>query len=196
MQRLYPGVTWREDPTKRVVYLTFDDGPIPDITPQVLDILATYGVKATFFMVGENVVKHPDVFQLVVDGGHRVANHTYNHVKGLLMPLSDYMDNVEQAEAVLGDDCYLFRPPYGRMRTDIKNALRHEGYKIVLWDVLTHDYNSKYSADRMMNIIRKYTRNGSIINFHDSLRSGERMLDCLKPCIEWLQAEGYEIKTL
>ncbi len=193
IQRLYVGVHWRMSHKRKAVYLTFDDGPIPEVTPQVLAILDRYGVKATFFMVGENVVKHPDVFQQVRDGGHAIGNHTYNHMKGLRVRTRAYINNIEKADAVLGR---LFRPPYGRFWIWQKLALFRRGYEMYLWDVLTHDYNSNYTPERMLAVIKRYTRNGSIINFHDSVKSNERMLAVLPQAIEWLQQEGYEILPL
>lgn len=194
-QRLYVGVYWRMDSRRKAVYLTFDDGPIPEVTPQVLAILDRYGVKATFFMVGENAVKHPEVFEQVRAGGHSIGNHTYNHIKGLRVRTHAYLNNIGKADSVLGGTC-LFRPPYGRFWIWQKLALFRQGYEMYLWDVLTHDYNPNYTPERMLAVIQRYTRNGSIINFHDSLKSNERMLEVLPQAIEWLQQEGYEILPL
>ncbi len=194
-QRLYAGVHWRMDRRRKAVYLTFDDGPIPEVTPRVLAVLDRYGVKGTFFMVGENVVKYPEVYAMVRAGGHTIGNHTYNHMKGLRVRTRTYIDNVEKADAVLGGT-RLFRPPYGRFRVWQKQALFRRGYGMYLWDVLTHDYNPNYTPERMLSVIKRYTRNGSIINFHDSVKSNERMLAVLPQAIEWLQQEGYEILPL
>ncbi len=194
-QRLYVGITWRMDTHRKAVYLTFDDGPIPEVTPQVLAILDRYGVKGTFFMVGENAVKHPEVFQQVVNAGHSIGNHTYNHLKGLRVSTRSYLANIAKAEAVLGDT-HLFRPPYGRFWIWQKLAVFRAGYGMYLWDVLTHDYNPNYTAEQMLDVVKRYTRNGSIINFHDSVKSNERMLTALPMVIEWLQQEGYEILPL
>lgn len=194
LQRLYPGVIWRKNTSSKVVFLTFDDGPIPEVTPQVLDILREKNVKATFFMVGENAVRYPDLLTKVQEEGHAVGNHTYNHVKGVRCSTEEYMENVAKADAVL--HTRLFRPPYGKMKPKQKQAILDLGYQIFLWDVLTHDYNDVYSAEQMMCIIRRYTRPGSIINFHDSLRSGDRMLTCLSEAIDWLKSEGYQFEIL
>ncbi|MGM9837534.1 MAG: polysaccharide deacetylase family protein [Paludibacteraceae bacterium] len=194
-QYLYRGVIWRMDTTKKVVYLTFDDGPIPEVTPQVLAVLKRYGVKATFFMVGENADKYPELYEQVRAEGHSVGNHTYNHMKGLCVSTRTYMDNIAKADAVLGGT-RLFRPPYGRFWIWQKWALFRAGYRMYLWDVLTHDYNACYSPERMLAIIKRYTRNGSIINFHDSVKSSDRMLATLPRAIEWLQQEGYDIQPL
>lgn len=146
-------------------------------------------------MVGENAVKHPEVFEQVRAGGHSIGNHTYNHIKGLRVHTRAYLNNTGKADSVLGGTC-LFRPPYGRFWIWQKLALFRQGYEMYLWDVLTHDYNPGYTPERMLAVIQRYTRNGSIINFHDSLKSNERMLEVLPQAIEWLQQEGYEILPL
>lgn len=191
-QKMYSSVHWRINPKRKAVYLTFDDGPIPEVTPRVLDILRKYGVKATFFMVADNVRKYPEIYRQVVEEGHAVGNHTMHHVKGLRMSQSRYLQEVDAAAALLGNT-RLFRPPYGRTWWWQRRAIRQRGYEIYLWDVLTHDYNARYTPERMLAIVQRYTRNGSIINFHDSVKSNERMLAVLPQVIEWLQAEGYEI---
>lgn len=194
LQRLYRGVVWRMDPSSKVVYLTFDDGPIPECTPQILDILAQYGVKATFFMVGENVERYPELLARVRREGHAVGNHTYHHLKGFKTCTHAYLQDVQQANAIL--QTHLFRPPHGRMKYSQKKALRLAGQTIYLWDVLTHDYNPCYSVEKMLSVVKRYTRNGSIIVMHDSLKSKDRMLKVLPLVIQWLHAEGYKCETL
>ncbi len=188
-QALYPYAVFR---TGKAVYLTFDDGPIPEVTPQVLEILERYRVKATFFMVGENIDKHPEVFEMVVRGGHAVGNHTYNHLKGWGTSFRDYMDNV----AKWPKKTTLFRPPYGKATLRQRRALVKRGYRLIYWDVLTRDYDASVSAEAIMATIRRDTRPGSIINFHDSLKSAERTLAVLPQAIEWLQAQGYELTLI
>ncbi len=195
LQHLYHGVVWRGNKRKRCVYLTFDDGPIPEVTPQLLDILKQEGVHATFFMVGQKAEEYPEIKERVKREGHAIGNHTYNHLKGILYSKNDYIANVMKADRLL-DGTRLFRPPYGRMGWRQKHALRQLGFKICLWDVLTHDYDKNYSAERMVAIIKRYTRNGSIINFHDSVKSNERMLEAVKQTITWLKEEGYSIDVL
>lgn len=190
LQRLYSGVEWRISPSSKVVYLTFDDGPVPECTPEVLDILADYHVHATFFMVGENAFRYPELVARVRAEGHAVGNHTYHHLKGFRFSTGTYLKNIAQADKIL--HTRLFRPPYGRMHYAEKRALLDAGYRICLWDVLTHDYNPSYSPERMLSVIRHYTRRGSIINFHDSVKSRDRLLKVLPPAIEWLLNEGYQ----
>lgn len=198
LQRMYRGVTWRLVTHDKCVYLTFDDGPIPEVTPAILDVLAKYGVKATFFVVGENVQKYPQVYARVIAEGHRVGNHTMHHIKGTKCSLEDYMYDVDACEQMIGQSRKprLFRPPYGKIKPSQKRAVLNRGYEIILWDVLTHDYNPRYTPEKMLKIVQRYTRNGSIINFHDSVKSGARTIEVLPQVIEWLQAEGYDIQTL
>lgn len=207
IQRLYRGVVWRKQPqgvqpSGKVVYLTFDDGCIPEVTPKVLDILGHYGVKATFFCVGDNVSKYPDLFRRIVAEGHAVGNHTFHHLAGWRTRSADYTADVANADrcmaATIGQGWHyptLFRPPYGRMRSSQKRALRRT-HKIVLWDVLTHDYNHRYSTEKILSIVRRYSRNGSIVVFHDSLKSADRMLPALPKAIEYWLSAGYTLSTL
>lgn len=205
-QRLYPYAIFRlrqkeqSNEVHKVAYLTFDDGPIPEVTPRVLDILKQYGVKATFFMVGENIDKYPDLYRRVIAEGHAVGNHTYHHVKGMKMFTAKYLDEVEEWEKAAERHAHvstrLFRPPYGRTWWWQRKAIAQRGYQIYLWDVLTHDYSACQSPEKMMKTIRRYTRNGSIINFHDSIKSNERMLDTLPQAIQFLQSHGYTLLPL
>jgi len=200
-------------PDRRVVYLTFDDGSIPEVTPAILDVLKQYNVKATFFVVGENIEKYTHIYARVMEEGHRVGNHTYHHVKGSKCSLDEYLREVEACEEAIriqnsgfrsqnsdvriqDSGVRLYRPPYGKMTGRQKRAILERGYKIVLWDVLTHDYNAHYSPEKMLRIVQRYTRDGSIINFHDSVKSGQRTIEVLPKVIEWLQAEGYQIEVL
>lgn len=193
-------------PDRRVVYLTFDDGSIPEVTPAILDVLKQYNVKATFFVVGENIEKYAHIYARVVEEGHRVGNHTYHHVKGSKCSLDEYLREVEACEEAMQkssnvqifkySNIPLFRPPYGKMTFRQKRAILNRGYKIILWDVLTHDYNAHYSPEKMLRIVQRYTRNGSIINFHDSVKSGARTIEVLPKVIKWLQSNGYTLATL
>ena len=201
-QRLFPYGLFH---TGEAVYLTFDDGPIPEVTPKVLEILNHYGVKATFFMVGENVDKHPEVFEQVVKAGHSVGNHTYNHMKGWSRSHSEYLANITKCQETIEGHMpngyptqalNLFRPPYGKAWLWQRRALVKQGYRLIYWDILTRDYDRHVSPERMLTQIKQEVRPGSIINFHDSLKSNERMLAVLPQAIEFLQSKGYEIKSL
>lgn len=182
------------NPSSKVVYLTFDDGPIPEVTPQVLDILAQHGVKATFFMVGENAERYAALVDRVRAEGHVVGNHTYRHMRGHQSCYQAYVSDALQGEQLL--HTRLFRPPHGRMRFSQKRAMLNAGYTIYLWDVLTHDYNPCYTSAKMLAVVQRYTRNGSIIVFHDSLKAGDRMLHTLPEVITWLKQEGYQFGVL
>ena len=203
MQRMYRGVTWRRvtrdaDAGKpaKIAYLTFDDGCIPEVTPAILDILAKYGVKATFFVVGDNIQKYPHIYARVLKEGHRVGNHTFHHSKGTQFATDDYIRDIDACQQAMRQSIGLFRPPYGKMKPSQKRAVLSRGYEIILWDVLTHDYNPRYTPEKMLRVVKRYTRPGSIINFHDSVKSGARTIAVLPQVIEWLQAEGYAIQTL
>lgn len=192
IRQLYPRAYWRMNASERAVYLTFDDGPIPEVTPWVLDVLDRYKIKATFFMVGDNVRKHPEEFKMVVERGHRIGNHTYNHLKGVEQRTQHYMGNIEKANSYLATD--LFRPPHGLMRPGQYRALS-ERYRIIMWDLVTRDYNPKLNGRQILGKVKRYARNGSIITFHDSLRSVHNLHYALPRAIEWLLQEGYEFKV-
>jgi len=193
LKLFYPKGIFRKDPEDHSVYLTFDDGPIPEVTPWLLETLDKYGVKATFFIVGDNARKYPELLQEIIKRGHRLGNHTFNHVRSMRMRTPDYIDNVSKCDRYFKTK--LFRPPHGIMK---KWAYRYmlESYDIVFYDVITRDYNEKLGGIKVFDNVRKYTRNGSIIVFHDSLRSEKNLKYALPKAIEWLMAEGYQFKTL
>ena len=189
---LYPRATWRMDRNEKAVYLTFDDGPIPEATPFILDTLSQYGIKATFFMVGDNVRKYHELYNKVVAAGHRIGNHTFNHIGGFRHTITTYKANADKADQLLHTD--LFRPPHGWMRWDQYIWLRRK-YRIVMWDLVTRDYSKWMTAEDVLNNVKRYTRNGSIITFHDSLKSIDKLHYALPEAIKWLKAEGYEFKV-
>ena len=190
---LYPSAIWRMDKDKKAVYLTFDDGPIPRVTPWVLDVLDRYGIKATFFMVGDNIRKHPDEFRMVVERGHRIGNHTFNHIRGLSYDINSYLENTDKACRMMMNT-NLFRPPHGYMSPKQYAELKKR-YKIIMWDLVTRDYNRKFTGEQILQKVKKYARNGSIITFHDSLKSEENIKYALPKAIEWLMEQGYEFKV-
>lgn len=189
----YPSAIWRMDKDKKAVYLTFDDGPIPRVTPWVLDVLDRYGIKATFFMVGDNIRKHPDEFRMVVERGHRIGNHTFNHIRGLSYDINSYLENTDKACRMMMNT-NLFRPPHGYMSPKQYAELKKR-YKIIMWDLVTRDYNRKFTGEQILQKVKKYARNGSIITFHDSLKSEENIRYALPKAIEWLMEQGYEFKV-
>ena len=193
IRALYPGAIWRMDPKEKAVYLTFDDGPIPEITPWVLNLLDKYGIKATFFLVGDNVRKHPEEFKMIIERGHRVGNHTFNHIRGFEYLTKNYLANTDKANEMIKSD--LFRPPHGHMRAHQYYVLRKK-YKIIMWDLVTRDYSNKLNGEQVFEKVKHYVRNGSIITFHDSLKSEENMKYALPRSIEWLLELGYQFKLL
>lgn len=191
-RQLYPRACWRMNASERAVYLTFDDGPIPEVTPWVLNVLDKYKIKATFFMVGDNVRKHPDEYRMVVEHGHRIGNHTYNHLKGIEQSTKRYVANVDKADCHLSTN--LFRPPHGLMRRSQYRTLS-ERYRIIMWDLVTRDYNPKLTGEQVLDKVKHYVRPGSIITFHDSLRAVDNLYYALPRAIEWLQSQDYEFKV-
>ncbi len=189
---LYPRATWRMDKHEKAVYLTFDDGPIPEATPFILATLAEFGIHATFFMVGDNVRKYPDLYRQVVEAGHRIGNHTYNHMGGIKHTIRTYSANARKADELLHTN--LFRPPHGWMRLAQYFWLGRK-YRIVMWDLVTRDYSKWMTAEDVLNNVKKYARNGSIITFHDSLKSIDKLRYALPESIKWLKEQGYEFKT-
>jgi peptidoglycan-N-acetylglucosamine deacetylase len=193
LRPLWGKVVWRKDPSSKVIYLTFDDGPVPEVTPLVLDLLDEYNVKATFFCVGENVEKYPDIYNEVLKRGHKTGNHTHNHLKGISVSTEEYVANVQKAAERI--DSNLFRPPFGRIKTKQKKALR-ENYEIVMWDLVTQDYNKNLSPETILHYIKRYSRNGSLVVFHDSIKAERNMLAVLPLAIEYWNSKGYRFEVL
>lgn len=190
----FPGSLWRQPIVgKKVVYLTFDDGPIPDVTPWVLNLLAKEGVKATFFCVGDNVQKNPAVYSSILAQGHRVGNHTFNHIQGWRKWTKGYLRNTKLAAEYIQSD--LFRPPHGHIRL-LQYILLRRMYKIVMWDVVTRDYSKLLTGDEVFDNVKKYTRDGSILVFHDSLKAEQNMKYALAKSIPWLREQGYSFELL
>ena len=191
-RNLYPKALWRMNPDEKAVYLTFDDGPIPVITPWVVDLLSRYGIKATFFMVGDNVHKFPQEYMQVIEAGHRVGNHTFNHLKGLFTSTQEYIDNVDQADAFIHSN--LFRPPHGLLRRSQYTELSKR-YQFVMGDLVTRDYSFRLYGEDVLANVKRYARNGSIITFHDSMRSESNLRHALPRAIDWLMEQGYSFKV-
>lgn len=185
----YRGCTWRRKTKEKVIYLTFDDGPIPETTPFLLDLLDEYNWKATFFCVGENVQKYPDLYREILARGHRTGNHTFNHMKGYRSGIEEYVENVRKASEYI--DSNLFRPPHGRMRSHQRKNLR-EHYEIIMWDILTQDYNKSLTPEYILGKIRRLSRKGSIVVFHDSIKSRNNMLATLPRAIEFWNEQGFK----
>lgn len=190
----FPEGVWRiKHNAGPTVYLTFDDGPVPEVTPRVLEILERYGVKATFFMVGDNARRHPELLRAVRAAGHAVGNHTMHHLQGRHTNWRTYARDVEEAAAYL--DTILFRPPHGIIRPKQMHVVNNR-YNVVMYDLVTRDYAQKLTADDVFNNVRRFARNGSIIVFHDSLKAAPRTLSALPRAIEYLLSQGFRLETI
>lgn len=193
---LYPETIWRIPvPGKeKNIYLTFDDGPIPEVTPWVLNLLDHYQVKATFFCVGENVARNRELYEEIKLQGHSTGNHTMNHIQGIKYTTQNYVRNVEAANQLIKSQ--LFRPPHGHMRFSQLLTLQKLDYHIIMWDVVTRDYSKKLNGEDVFNNVKKFVRNGSIIVFHDSLKSQKNLRYALPKSIEWLLEKGYSFERI
>jgi peptidoglycan-N-acetylglucosamine deacetylase len=196
LKKLYPQLIWDSGKHNRAIYLTFDDGPIPIVTPFVLNILEQYKAKATFFCIGDNATKHTDIFEKVKEAGHAIGNHTFNHLKGWDTDDRVYLQNFIQADEVFHTS--LFRPPYGRIKRSQIKLLKAQqpNLQIIMWDVLSGDFDIKLSPAKCLQNVLKHTRPGSIVVFHDSLKAFERLEYVLPRAMEVWSNEGYTFSPL
>jgi peptidoglycan/xylan/chitin deacetylase (PgdA/CDA1 family) len=193
LQAFMPAYTWRRDTQERVLHLTFDDGPIPEVTPWVLDTLRGHSAKATFFCVGENVVKHPAIFQQIIEEGHAIGNHTYNHLNGWHTDPIVYLNNVRRCARVVNSR--LFRPPYGRLTPRQRMFLvRH--FQIIMWDVLSGDYDANISPQQCLQNVLDNAQPGSIVLMHDSLKAERNVRFALPAVLEHFEGKGYRFEKL
>lgn len=190
---LFPETIWRIHKKEHTVYLTFDDGPISEVTPWVLDTLDKYGVKATFFVVGDNVARNPELYQEILRRGHSVGNHTMTHIQGAKVSTRKYLHDVFRAVEHIHST--LFRPPHGLIRFGQSFVLRSH-FTIIMYDLVTRDYSKKLTGEQVLDNVKKYARNGSIIVFHDSLKAEKNMKYALPRAIEWLQQQGYKFSAI
>ncbi len=193
LRKIYPKAIWRVPTVEKKIFLTFDDGPVPVITPWVLDVLKNENIKATFFCVGENVAKNPEIYQRVLDEKHAVGNHTYNHLKGWNTHGIQYVKNVIKCAEVVNSK--LFRPPYGRIKNS-QLTLINKQYSVIMWDVLSGDYDKKTSPEQCLKNVVDNIRNGSIIVFHDSHKAQKNMEYALPKFIQFAKEKGYVFETL
>lgn len=195
---LYPRAVWRgarhDAAGHPTVYLTFDDGPVPEVTPAVLDILDRHDARATFFMVADNAARHPELLDMVRSRGHAVGNHTFHHLQGIRTSGSGYLADVTAADTVLRSR--LFRAPHGLMRRGQYRALADAGFTIVFHDLVTRDYSSRLTPDDVLRNVRRLARPGSIIVFHDSVKARTNVLGALGSALEWLRGQGYTFSLI
>lgn len=198
IHRFFHRYTWRMNPKEKTIYLTFDDGPNDLATTEVLDILNSFNITATFFCVGENVLKYPEMMNRIVSEGHSIGNHTHNHLKGWTCPSKTYFENVEKAAKGLSvyTNSNLFRPPYGRIRKEQATNIIEHGYRIIMWDILSYDYDKTLNINQCIKKISQKTRNGSIVVFHDSLKSRKQTNQILPLYIQNMLDQGFQFKRL
>lgn len=182
------GFLWAVNTPRKEVFLTFDDGPQPGVTDWVLDTLKQYNAKATFFCIGHNVASHPELYQRIIDEGHRIGNHTYNHINGLKSSNAEYIANIEKACKVIDSD--LFRPPYGKLRRMQARWVKKH-FKPVMWSVLAADWDKEVSPEECYKNVVTHTKSGAVIVFHDSLKAEKNMRYALPKYLEFLKQEGY-----
>jgi len=193
VQALFPGLIWKMSDNHKTIYLTFDDGPIPEVTPWVLDTLKQYGAKATFFCVGDNVRKYPEVFEKVMEEGHSVGNHTFNHLSGWATENISYFHNIRHCARMVHSG--LFRPPYGKMKPSQVHFLQRH-YRIIMWDVLSGDFDKDIRPEGCAQNVIQHAGPGSIVVFHDSLKSEANLRYALPQVLEHFTAEGFSFSSL
>ena len=199
-KKMFPNYIWNMPVSEKVIYLTFDDGPTPEVTNWTLDVLQQYNAKATFFCIGSNIEKHPDIFQQILDKGHTIGNHTQNHIKGWTSKTKAYLKDVLSAQVIINkvlvNDNLLFRPPYGQIKPKQGKKLMGLNYKIVMWDVLSFDWDKTVSKEACLNNVISTAKQGSIIVFHDSIKASKNMQFALPKVLEYFTNKRYTFKSL
>jgi peptidoglycan/xylan/chitin deacetylase (PgdA/CDA1 family) len=202
IKRLFQNLTWEINTSKKVIYLTFDDGPTPKITNWVLSELEKHNAKATFFCIGKNILNHPDIFENIVTKGHAVGNHTNNHINSWKKQARLYIENVNQAQKILDpilnvtNSVKLFRPPYGKLTLSVTKKLLKEDYKIIMWDVLSGDFDQSISKEKCLKNVIKNTTSGSIIVFHDSVKASEKLQFALPKILDHFSKKGFSFEII
>ncbi len=193
IKNAFGNITWKINTDEKVVYLTFDDGPIPEITEKILLALDLFDAKATFFCVGENVKKYPRIYDKILNAGHTTGNHTFSHLNGLKTSTEEYIENIERASQYI--DSKLFRPPHGRMKSSQQNLIE-KNYRIILWDVLSYDFNKKLSKEKCFSNVKHFTRPGSVIVFHDNIKATKNMFYALTQTLLLYKEAGYRFDAI
>lgn len=192
-QALFPNFIWRLPTKEKSLHLTFDDGPVPEVTPWVLDVLKKYKAKATFFCVGDNIKKHPQIFERITAEGHSVGNHSFNHLSGWTTDNISYFHNIRYCASLV--DSKYFRPPYGRIRPTQAHFLQRH-YKIIMWDVLSGDFDSEISNEQCYNNVMNNAKEGSIVVFHDNIKALEKLRYTLPKVLESYSEMGYRFDSI
>jgi len=197
---IYRDQVWGFSPKKKEIYLTFDDGPTPKITDWVLKTLDQYKAKATFFCIGNNIKKHPIIFNKIIDDGHAIGNHTYNHLNGWKTPTKEYLDSVFKTEKLIEKyqitNSKIFRPPYGKIKPSQAKTILKSGYNIIMWSVLSADFDVTINDNVCFNNVVNSSDNGSIIVFHDSVKAFEKLQIVLPKVLEHFSNKGYIFKRI
>lgn len=202
VKNLFSNYVWSISTTEPKVYLTFDDGPTPEITEWVLEQLKQYDAKATFFCIGINIEKHPEIFKKIITDGHSFGNHTFNHKKGWKTSNQTYFEEVDTCEKSIqkfsckSPQTKLFRPPYGKIKTSQSKVLREKGYKIIMWDVLSVDFDATINPEKCLNNVIKNIANGSIVVFHDSVKAFPNLEYALPKTLDFLKNKGFVCEKL
>ena len=200
--RIFSKYTWRFSISKKEIYLTFDDGPTPEITTFVLNELKKHNAKATFFCIGKNISTHPEIFKQIIKEDHSVGNHTQNHLNGWKNKTQDYIKNTLEVERILQLSNFktlklnLFRPPYGKIKQKQAKYLLSKGYKIIMWSVLSGDFDTNLSKEKCLQNVLKNTSNGSIVVFHDSVKAAEKVKYVLPKVLEYFSKKGFQFKAI
>lgn len=193
IKQIFPSFKWDQPTENKEIFLTFDDGPIPEVTPWVLEQLDKYNARATFFCVGDNVRKYPEIFDQIIEQGHQVGNHTFNHLNGWNTLTEEYLDNIEKCSDLV--DSTLFRPPYGKISRK-QSQIISKKFSIVMWDVLSGDFDPEISKITCLENVLQHTTSGSIVVFHDNIKSFEKLQFVLPVFLEHFTAKGYFFSTL
>ena len=193
LKTVFPEITWDFQDTEPSLYLTFDDGPTPAITTEVLSILARFNAKATFFCIGRNVERNPDVYQQLLTNGHTTGNHTYSHLKGWYTPNHEYYDDINLAAQFIQSG--LYRPAYGMITPMQLRQLRQQ-YRIVMWDIMSYDFDYGTSPEKCLKNVIRYTSSGSIVVFHDSVKASKKLLYALPRVLEYYADRGFTFKSI
>jgi peptidoglycan/xylan/chitin deacetylase (PgdA/CDA1 family) len=195
IKKLFSNYIWNIPNSENKVYLTFDDGPTPEITKWVLSKLKEYNAKATFFCIGDNIRKNPEIFQRVINEGHSIGNHTFNHLNGWKTSTKDYIENTnrcdEETRNLKLETRNLFRPPYGKIKPSQSKILRKLGYKIIMWDIISYDFDATISKEQCLENVLKNVQTGSIIVFHDSKKSFSNLEYVLPRTLDFLNEKGF-----